>query len=540
MKRLLLLSLLLMADQSMAEMKADQVSGFIKCQGNHLIFNGQEMHLKGICFTNDVYSHNGISETHHDAKDFKRVAGMGMNCIRFYMNYLAFEDDENPYHYKSSGFKWLDQNIAWAKKYGIFLVLNMHIPQGGFQSNGKGNALWEQKENRERLIALWQAIARHCANEPIIAGYDLVNEPIVTHSIEQWQNLAQSLTDSIRNLDRNHIIIVERLNAINNNWENNKDCNFVKINDDNILYTFHFYAPIEYSHQNTSWTGLGDGGTYPDTNVIETLPHTKWYTATFANPLLQKENTEWTYFEGVPYKVTDPKIMLGKPAFVSYKNSGTTFFDNFTIKEFDGNGKYTRTLFDIDPETDSGWWYWSKNSQGNKQLSSESHQGRSSISITGNHDEANCSSNQYRFKVKQGYSYAISGWMKGTGHSHASKSQIRIDFETLDDGQEIACRNQHYLEHELLKYLKWTNEHNFPAYVGEFGLYKDCFENQKGGLTWVNDVLNLLDKYNLNYTYHSYHENQFGLYAGGGTLPDPEKSRKELIQLFTNHFKDKK
>jgi hypothetical protein len=52
--------------------------------------------------------------------------------------------------------------------------------------------------------------------------------------------------------------------------------------------------------------------------------------------------------------------------------------------------------------------------------------------------------------------------------------------------------------------------------------------------------LNLLDKYNLNYTYHSYHENQFGLYAGGGTLPDPEKSRKELIQLFTNHFKDKK
>jgi endoglucanase len=540
MKRFFVLSLVFISLQSMAQKKSKTAPSFLKCSGTKLLCADREVLLKGICFTNDVYSNQGISESHHDGRDYKRVAAMGMNCIRFYMNYLSFESDETPYQYKKEGFSWLDQNIAWAKKNGIYLILNIHVPQGGFQSNGNGHALWTDPENRRRLIALWKAIASHCANETIIAGYDLVNEPVVTTSIKQWQELAQTLTDSIRIVDKNHIIIIERLNAINNNWENNADCNFVKINGDNILYTFHFYAPIEYSHQNTSWTGMGDGGSYPDTSIIETLPHTKWYTATFANPLLQHENTEWTYFEGVPYKIKDPKIMLGKPAFVSYKNSGTTFFDDFVIKEFDENGKYTRTLFDVDPESDSGWWYWSKNSQGNKQLSNEAHKGQGSISISGNHDEANCSSNQYRFKVKQGYSYSISGWMKGVGHLKHSKSQFRIDFETLDPGQEIACRNQHYLEHELLKYLKWTSQYNVPVYVGEFGLYTDCFENHKGGLTWVKDVLDLFDKYKLNYTYHAYHENNFGLYFGSGVLPDPEHARQELIQLFTTHFKAEK
>jgi len=41
---------------------------------------------------------------------------MGMNTIRFYLNYHFFEDDTNPYNYKQTAWDWLDQNIAWAKK----------------------------------------------------------------------------------------------------------------------------------------------------------------------------------------------------------------------------------------------------------------------------------------------------------------------------------------------------------------------------------------------------------------------------------------
>jgi endoglucanase len=54
------------------------------------------------------------------------------------------------------------------------------MPQGGFQSPGEGNALWDNPENQARLKALWKAIA----------GYDLLNEPNTSQSKDQWVNLA--------------------------------------------------------------------------------------------------------------------------------------------------------------------------------------------------------------------------------------------------------------------------------------------------------------------------------------------------------------
>jgi endoglucanase len=306
------------------------------------------------------------------------------------------------------------------------------------------------------------------------------------------------------------------------------------------MYTFHFYAPIEYSHQNTSWTGMGDGGNYPDSSLIETLPHTKWCNAIFGNPTLPKGDSEWQLYEGVPFKIKDPKIILGKPAFASSRNNGMAYFDDFIIREFDEHGAFVRNVVEVDPETDSGWWFWSKDSQGNKQASKGAHKGEGCVSISGTTSEANCSNNKYRFLVKQGYSYSISGWMKGEGISNSSNSQMRIDFESIDSGENMAFRNKKYLEHELLKYLVWTKRNHVPAYVGEFGLHKDCFENNKGGINWVRDVLDLFDALDLNYTYHAYHEDHFGIYFGNHDLPSSNNCRKELIQLFTNHLKGKK
>jgi aryl-phospho-beta-D-glucosidase BglC (GH1 family) len=243
------------------------------------------------------------------------------------------------------------------------------VPPGGFQSNGNGGALWQNAENQQRLKALWHQIARRYAQEPTIAGFDLLNEPVVTSSISQWQQLAQELADTIRAVDTNHLLIVERLNAINKNWNNvNADQNFFLINDDNTMYTFHFYSPFKYTHQYASWAKLGDGGTYPDEKLKE------------------------------------------EPGYV---------------------------------------------------------------------------------------------------------------------------RNKAYLAKQLEAYLAFGRKHNVPLYLGEFGLIKTCFQENKGGLNWVNDMLDLLRKNQVNFTYHVYHEDNFGIYEGYGKPVDPGRANQALIQLFS-------
>ena len=128
---------------------------------------------------------------------------MGANSTRFLLNYVTFDND-------AGGWAWIDQNVAWAKAHGICLILNMHVPPGGFQSNGEGGALWSDVANQDRLTALWTEIARRYADEPIIAGFGLLNEPEPLASRQQWRDLADRIRRAIRSVDTNHIVFVER------------------------------------------------------------------------------------------------------------------------------------------------------------------------------------------------------------------------------------------------------------------------------------------------------------------------------------------
>ena len=232
---------------------------FVTRKGNKLTKDGNEILLQGISFGNQVWTDAVIPSGHHNEHDFKRVKALGMNTIRFYMNYKTFENDGAPFVYKQSGWDWIDQNIAWAKKYNIYLILNIHVPQGGFQSQCKGDALWTIPSNQDRLAALWKAIADRYKNEPIVAGYDLLNEPTPSVSVTRWKNLAQRIIDSIRTVDSNHLLIAERAIALGCNYGfNDGNNNFQPLREENLMYTIHMYDPYEYSHQLLDWAGTGD------------------------------------------------------------------------------------------------------------------------------------------------------------------------------------------------------------------------------------------------------------------------------------------
>jgi len=54
---------------------------------------GKPVLLRGVAFGNDVWSNARLLRSHHNEIDYQRVAAMGMNAVRFYMNYRTFEND---------------------------------------------------------------------------------------------------------------------------------------------------------------------------------------------------------------------------------------------------------------------------------------------------------------------------------------------------------------------------------------------------------------------------------------------------------------
>src|SRR5262249_24298287 len=108
--------------------------GFLKVQGTPIVDGqGHEVLLRGASFGNEVWANRAVPDDHGEV-DFGRVQTMGANSTRFLLNYLTFEDDAAPGVYKQAGWDWIDHNIAWAKPHGIYLLLNMHVPECGFQS----------------------------------------------------------------------------------------------------------------------------------------------------------------------------------------------------------------------------------------------------------------------------------------------------------------------------------------------------------------------------------------------------------------------
>ncbi|MBU0656204.1 MAG: cellulase family glycosylhydrolase [Gammaproteobacteria bacterium] len=229
-------------------------SSLVYADGNRLVMGPQKTPflMKGV----NVYQYDpGYGNQHAlenfkyknvDAASYQEIRALGFNTVRLMLSYSLFEDDATPGVYKEEGWAIVDRHIQWAKQNGLSLILDMHVPPGGYQSNdfkGFGN----RADLKKRLEDLWVAIAQRYRNETTIVAYDLINEP----HINNWFAYAQTLIDKIRAVDPNHLIDVEVS-------FHPSDKGMYKLADDNILYDVHFYDPWEWSGShtnNTPYTG---------------------------------------------------------------------------------------------------------------------------------------------------------------------------------------------------------------------------------------------------------------------------------------------
>jgi endoglucanase len=506
----------------------------VRVVGDQLVGPGGEpLTLRGMAFGNRVWLDDRLPRTHHGQADYARLRELGMNAVRFYLHYQTFEADAAPGKWLEDGFQWLDQNIAWAKENGIFLVLNLHVPPGGFQSLGGGKALWKDPAMQQRFVQLWRELARRYASEPTIAGFDLLNEPVVEMNVEEWKRLAERAIAAIREVDPNHAIFVERVNAVNGDWSENENRNFFRVADPNVVYEFHFYKPFHFTHQSAAWADFAaEKQRYPDDKVAEV----EWFlldyaTGTYESPKLPPGNSDWKHYPGKPFQVTDATLAVGKPALVcSRVGSGKAYFDDLVLERVDASGKVLGELFRVNLDTTRGWYLWQQSGNGKRALEPKGHGDASSISLTGTTDEANLGADPLRFRPEAGQTYRLSGWMKGDNIPANATCQVRLDF--LRSRAPVQTRGRAYLQQELENYLAWGKREGVPLFLGEFGAIRYAFEDDRGGERWTADMLDLLLEKNLSFTYHDYHEEYFGLYLGEGSLPEPKSENRLLAEVF--------
>lgn len=252
--------------------------------------------------------------------DIAYIKQTGANTIRLPFNYKLFtREDYMGKNDETEGFKQMDKVIDWCRKYDLHLILDMHDCPGGQTGdnidNGHGYPwLFESEASQQLFCQIWQKIASRYKDEPVILGYELMNEPIATMFSDslraalnaKLEPLYKRATKAIREVDQNHIILLGGAQW-NGNFEPFSDWKF----DNKIMYTCHRYGGeptkaaiqsiIDFRNKTKLPMYMGEIGHNTD----------QWQADFCAT--MKKANIGYTFW---PYKKIDGSCMMGikKPA----------------------------------------------------------------------------------------------------------------------------------------------------------------------------------------------------------------------------------
>lgn len=112
-------------------------------------------------------------------RDFVSIKAMGMDAVRIPVPYFVFGDRE-PF---VGCVKELDKAFAWAERYGLKILLDLHtapMGQNGFDNGGIcGVCKWSQyPEEVEYVLGVLERLAKRYGMRNGLWGIEILNEPI--------------------------------------------------------------------------------------------------------------------------------------------------------------------------------------------------------------------------------------------------------------------------------------------------------------------------------------------------------------------------
>jgi len=197
--------------------------------------------------------------------DLDTIRSLGYNCIRLAFFHNLLEDEAYPYAYKTSGWSRLDWALSECAKRRLWVILDLHSTPGGqnpYHASGLRepfrNRMWSSEYNKDRTEKLWAAIASRYATNPVVAGYDIFNEPDPsrTNSAKtayQWAfsnsilPMVSRVHQAIRSNDTAHILFLEGNMMYTNMWDDAYWWPVPASNGwTNVVYEFHVYDQTVY------------------------------------------------------------------------------------------------------------------------------------------------------------------------------------------------------------------------------------------------------------------------------------------------------
>jgi endoglucanase len=425
----------------------------LKVQGSILVAGDKPIRLRGIDWG---WWH--LSTTRYSEADMQHVAGWGANVVRLVFSYSDLETDGDPAAWKEEGFRQLDEVVQWARRYGVYVILDMHVVPGGQDDAaycaGGHNLIWTDASAQRRFTALWSELARRYRDRPEVAAYELMNEPGSKQKTpELLCQIDGQAIRAIRAIDPAKMIVVG-----GDGWSNPENLTDpMKFADDNILYTFHWYKETD------------DGvGTW-----MKTARAKQGVTST----------QDWVKLDEtfvVPTGAHRLQVMLR-----SDNNAGLAWFDDVEVK--DAAGK----VLSSDPFIGGPGDYRAERAGFGTMTfdPSTGHEDAGSLMVRGTSGYDGWAGKA--LEVQAGEACHISGWVKLAGAT--GETYLAAAFFTTKHEVDSAL-----FKKQMGHAIAFAKKYQVPVWVGEFGCGASNPDYQ---ISWVKTSISIFEEEGFNWTY---------------------------------------
>lgn len=195
-----------------------------------------------------------MEDAHFDAfiteADIARIAGWGLDHVRLPIDCdIVFADMDGTPHARM---RHVDDCVSWCEKYDLRLVLDLHKTYGYMFDTAvvpDPDVFFNDPALQDAFIRLWETLARRYGGLRDRVAFELLNEVTNPAQAENWNRIAARAMEAVRALAPDTWILV---GGVNNNSVTRVPL-LDPPRDARIVYNFHCYEPLVFTHQKASW-----------------------------------------------------------------------------------------------------------------------------------------------------------------------------------------------------------------------------------------------------------------------------------------------
>ena len=184
-------------------------------------------------------------------EDIALIAGLGFDHVRVPVDYIVLEDDDGKI--RPEGFRHLENCRTWCAAHKLNMLIDLHECYGysfdPLKKNMDRRKFFYDSDLQARFLRLWKEIAERFGRYPGQVAFEPLNEVVLEDVANTWNELASGYVRMMREIAPDSWLVIGGVHY-------NSVLSVPLLNlpaDSKIVYNFHCYEPMVFSHQGAYW-----------------------------------------------------------------------------------------------------------------------------------------------------------------------------------------------------------------------------------------------------------------------------------------------